>query len=342
MLTNPDLHDLTNRQIQIPWSTGFEFLDKESDCWLYQIPQREDCPLSELLMTPVSDDLWPDIWGVTVTVYERKGILVRLAGLMGDRHINILLANSITVDQSRSHIIRMVIDCSAYKSSEDGGFFDRINRSNVKLRGLQRDLEIELIEDLCFLRPMHPGLFISRNMILWNLYQEKTRRPMPRKRKLIISEGLVELPRDVMVQISESYSDSCGIASGKLGIPLGLICSDQYSDLVRVFVLFQGLGMIPIIIVLRNRPGAIAAAADLLQKNEFNILASRAWSSDSQGCTTTWLLLKDLAIENLPVRDQKTREKVEAIILGKSASSLRKYRPVLIFPDLLSLKGETK
>ena len=248
MLINLKLQELANRQIPIPWSTKDELLDKDADCWLYQIPQREECPLSELLITPISSDLWPFTWEVTMTVCERKGIMARLASFMGERHINILLANSITVDHSRSHVIRVLIDCSEYKSQRDGESSDRRDKPNAKLKGLQQNLAVEFIEEICFLRPKHPNLFINRNTTLWHAFQEKEKRPSRPQKKLSISEGAVKLPRVVMERIEKSYSKNYGIAPEKLGAPFGLISFDEYSDLVRVFVLYQGLGMIPVII----------------------------------------------------------------------------------------------
>lgn len=331
MLINPNLQELTNRQIPIPWSMEFELLEEEADCWLYQISHREGA-LSELLITPIPSDLWPYTWEVTITVQEREGILARLAQFMGDRDINILRANSITVDQSRSHVIRIVVDCRSYKSQQDGDRFDRINKPNAKLRGLQRYLEVEFIEEIYFLRPLHPDISVRRNTTLWRAFQEKEERPIRRGKRLPISKGFVELPKKTMNRIMKSYSDHYEIALAKLDTPLGLISFDEYSDLARVFVLYRGLGMIPMIITLDNCPGAIAEATHLLQKNKFNILASRAWSSHDQDRTTAWLLLQDLTVRSLPIEDQKICDKVDAILSDESALSLKKYRPVLFFP----------
>src|SRR5262249_46663339 len=114
-------------------------------------------------------------------------------------------------------------------------------------------------------------------------------------------------------------------ASGTLE-PLGLSVLEQNSDLLRIFVFFRETGIILVPLRLRNEPGAIAAATDLLHHLGFSVISSKAWTSCDMEYTSLWLLIQSEARNGCS--EQSLWGKVHAAF-STPPDELLRYEPVV-------------
>lgn len=295
--------------ISVPWSTGLQELDLQADAWLYRIPHPENHLLVEYAITPISQLTWQDLWVVTIITIEFPGIIGRTAKFLGDLGINIIFMNTCTIEQSQYHSMRLLIDCARYRSNVDKDHEQRRSNPNAMLSQLKRLLVVEFIADIA--PPPYPSIAIERCLAFWSLYQECIKAfSIPPGRRLTVRDGVVTLPE------MELISD---------GSPAQILINvDQDAGLVRLFPFHPNSGIVALSLSTANKPGAIAAVASCLGKGGFNILASKAWTSDENRRTSLWLLLQDLRSRPASQEDAKVRSDASSLLI--SADTLKAFQ----------------
>jgi len=293
MIVTPKPTFLDHQPIPVPWASGIKDLDRETDVWLYQLPVSGswEAPITELVITPIRRELWRDIWTLELTVKEKRGTFSRLSRVLSDLGINIILEYSATSHHGRNHTAQFVIDCHGYKSALDLNTERRSSLGHANLEELSTRLLVEFIDEIILVRPRVPSFRMHRNLNLFHLYSDLIQNPgRTREHKLTLEDGAIGLPQQILDFIRRSHFRLIP-ESGALQ-PMGLSVLEQNSDLLRIFVFFRETGIIAITLRLRNEPGAIAAATDLLQHLGFSVISSKSWTSCDMEYTNLWLLIQ--------------------------------------------------
>ncbi len=325
MLLKLELRSLTDRQIPVPWATGFQELDSQVENYLYRISLPEDRPLAEFVFTPFKNALWSDLWYVKLVNREKKGIVAKLAQFMQDRKINIIGMDSNTILQGKYHVSKIAIDCRRYKSEEDGNYNYRRNHPGATMNLLKKELTLKFIEEIRFFEPSYPCISIERNQSLWRLEKEINEHAvLLSEESLCIRDGCFEMPPKYIDQIRRSYTRN---TSGGKNEPQVLMTFDEESDFLRLVIFFKNFGIAPFTVSVKNRPGAIAAVAKSLSEEGYNILASKGHSIDIERIFI-WMLLQTPSCDLTPIADQMLVERVREILL--SSEAVRVFRPQIV------------
>lgn len=178
---------------------------------------------------------------------------------------------------------------------------------------------VEFIDEIRFFASDYPGVSIERNMSMWRLSQEIGRSEGVR---LNIKDGKVAIPDSDLDLVKRAWLRNSGDDSGRKKL-WAMISVDDYSDAIRLFPFFTNAGIMPFGVAADNKPGAIAAIARLLSQNQFNLLASKAWTSPDQMRSRLWLLLQDRTRDQDHIWDDDLGKKIEDLIL--SSEDLREY-----------------
>jgi glycine cleavage system regulatory protein len=328
------LQSLSGLAIQIPWAIGFQLLDNGSDMWLYRLSQPANDALIEYIITPYKRRMWQDLWSISMTNSDEPGILRRLADLLQDRNINILSLNSSTIELGKYHSSRIIIDCINYSSPHDRTGHDRSYQAAAALNQLKREIELDFLKELRFFHPDYPDLSLERIHVLWRLYHQYNFNSWGSENKLLVNNGRVNLPEKEINAVRRFYAHKYKVELESLVAPLGLISIDHTADVIRIFPFFKNLAIVPLSIVLENRPGAVAAISKALSDNNFNIIASKAWIAEDQGESTTvvWMLLQDLKRDQFPCDDSLVTQDIKEFI-GRS-DELKDYNPRFPFQSM--------
>ena len=335
MLIQVKLQPIANASIVVPWATGIQELDAEADPWLYRIPDPKNHIFSEFVITPFNISVWQDLWSVQLINAEQKGILARLARFMRERRINIISVNSSTIDQGAYHASRLVLDCTQYNDGIDRDHRYRSGEPAAALNQLQRDLTLEFIEEVRLFNSNHPSIAVVRNLSMWRLYQEvKGAEIHAEGTRLRIENGRVTLPDEELRRLKRQLTRTW--RSEPPGDPWALTSVDDYSDAIRIFPFFQNMAIVPLAVTIDNRPGAIAAVAQVLSANHINVLASKGWTSADQQWTHVWMLMRDDSQEILPIADEQVEERIEGLLLASESLhtfDIRVHRVALKTPE---------
>ena len=316
--------------IPLPWTTGFYNVDKTSDLWLYRLNTNSEDRIVEFVFTPYHRQVWQDLWSVSITVSDRPGILNRLAGFFQDRKINIITMNSSALEHGKYHALRIVIDCTKYDHNLDGKHRKRKELPNANLNHLYRELTLDFIREVRFFNPNYPSLSIYRLMTLWRLFHHSRLNSMgPGKiQKLRKEIGSVFISKEDIERIRTSYIKQYRVEVEADRELYGLVSVNSSSDVVRVIPFYKNFGIIPLSVSLSNEPGAIAALTNVLSNNGYNIIGSKAWTSERQSRSSLWMLIQDLNQNSYPCDDGKIKEKM--IRKLKRSKSLEKYGSLTI------------
>jgi acetolactate synthase small subunit len=289
------LQDLTGTPISIPWSTGDPHLDSQADAWLYRLPHHKDSALFDLVITPVDRDIWHDLWNLTLVTADVPGIIGRAARLLGGHDINIVSLTSCTTGQGQLHSSTLLINCVGYTSEVDKDSAFRSSHPEATLNQLRRGLAVEFIREV--VPPPYPSISIERSIPFWSLYQERLRAGggAVHVRRVKVANGAINIPR---VEVSH-----IGVHETQVRASRALISVDRSTDLVRVFPFSPHRGIVSLVAVMNNEPGAIAAIAGRMGNSGVNILAAKAWASRDHTRTSLWLLLHDRRNEAVSLAD---------------------------------------
>lgn len=329
MFLKLELRSLTDRKIPVPWATGFQELDDQADNYLYRISLPEDLPLAELVFTPFQNSLWPDLWYVKLVTREKTGVIARLARFMRDRKINIIGMDTNTTLQGKYHVSRVALDCRRYGAEQDGNYDERQSRPEATLNRLKNELILEFIDEIRFFEPSYPCISIERNQSLWRLYKETTEYGTDlSQERLGIKDGCFEIPSKDIHRLKGLYPKQLTQRETE---PQALVTFDSESDLLRIGIFFKNFGIVPFTVSVKNRPGAIAAVAESLSKEDFNVLASKAQSIEEERIFV-WMLLQNLSSDRtpmpIPIEDELIAGRVRRIIL--SSAAVREFRPLIV------------
>lgn len=315
------LTPLTDQSIILPSFGCSEEMRFGTDTWLYRIMHPEDQLLAELVLTPFERSLWRDFWYVLMVNREQKGVFAKLVSFLRERHINIVGMTSTTVDHGLYHVSKMAIDCRGHKNEIDLDHQAREHNPASKLSRLRRELIVHFIHELRLFDPSYPSLLIQRDHSLWTLYNQVRQAG---SQVALIKKGenvYCQIPSKEIERIAATYSRVCNLTIQQLGEPQALVTFDEASHLTRICIFFSNLGIVPILVSVNDRPGALAAVAETLCREDFNILASKAWTLHGQDRMYMWALVRHMSKLIFPFNDAEIADRINEELVRSKASS---------------------
>lgn len=124
------------RTIKMPrWMLAPLYLQRGATCWLAHRPAQTSRrnTIYELILTSIDRSHWPHLWKLKLTTADEAGIAERLCGLLADRDIEILTAESSVHSINRYNSMSFILSMANYKHDIDGDHevFDDLGESRI-------------------------------------------------------------------------------------------------------------------------------------------------------------------------------------------------------------------
>jgi hypothetical protein len=131
----------------------------------------------EIILTPYRYEIWPDIWNLELRLVDAPGQLERLLRILERSSISVLHEVARTAYKSRYHSKYLMLDCSAYDSSEvDKRPSYRLKEPHNRLNGLYYNILIEFMHEIRINYDNTPRLRLFRNILHLNMWEDTSQR----------------------------------------------------------------------------------------------------------------------------------------------------------------------
>jgi hypothetical protein len=94
---------------------------------VYAVPRyytgHNGSEIKEIILTPFNPKSWGDLWKIEMTTKEFPGVVKLITFVISEERINILVQESLTTEQDKTHAITIIADMINYEG--DGNHFSR-------------------------------------------------------------------------------------------------------------------------------------------------------------------------------------------------------------------------
>lgn len=259
--------------------------------WLCLLPGRQAGELlPEITISPIEHDAWSDLWRISITMKDRVGLVHDFFQMLADNSINIVAAESSSMETQRMHSMEVIVDAERYQGpSRDKNHVARSKDAEIDdLLDLRRFILARALHEVALLPSGEPRLKIRRVSHLFDAkrsFEQAEResrvgnafRPIVERVdvKRLIAQGkgerdrvIIELPVDVMQTLSKALDTMDG--SNKTA--KYLLVSNTSDRFLQVYFIKQADSIIDPTIRHEDKVGALAAITDAMARNGFNIL----------------------------------------------------------------------
>jgi len=208
ILDKPARFDGTTISVPL-YHRGHLSLSPGAKVWLCLIPSTTRHQFTELIVSPIHNDAWTDLWRISITLRERVGLVHDVFQILANNSINIVTAESSTRDGMSLHSIEIIADAKLYNGPLSDLSHEERTLSQVdELSDLRTEILALLIDDIEFLPNGLPRLQIRRVRGLYNArrhYNEaQTELGDSNKPKPIIRETTVsKVNHNVLIPLPE-------------------------------------------------------------------------------------------------------------------------------------------
>ncbi|HLG16272.1 MAG TPA: ACT domain-containing protein [Blastocatellia bacterium] len=282
--------------IQIPlYHRGHLSLFPTAKVWLCLLPgTKGGQTLPEIVISPIPCQFWNDLWRISITLQDRIGLVHDVFEALARNSINVIAAESSSMERQRLHSIEAIVDARLYSARNDGTHEERASRRVEALPGLRRTILAHFLHEIAFLPSGRERLRIRRVRNLFEAihsYNEAQRlgefTPAVGQTSVQkMNEGAaIILPTEVKEPLLYVLGMTKSPAAGKRD--QYLLVSDTTDRFLRVYFFPSGSPLIAPTILHQDEIGAIAAITAALRRAGFNILTSlsRLYSYGSQAQT---------------------------------------------------------
>jgi len=317
-------------------------LFKESGVSVVVLPPKDQArQLAELIISPIREDSWDDLWRASLTLYDRKGLVKDVLQVLARHDLNVLAAESSSMEREAEHLIDIIFDARRYQTPfSDGDYALRSRGVIQELNDLKRYLIAQLLPDLVIGAGGTPRLLIRRMRALFNARRaldeadaaykssQSTFRPVrgrARLEKVDSSEYVVRLNEDLRLGLKNLLGNSGSE-------PRYLRVSDTQQRFLRVHFTNGNEHVFAPTIRHVERPGAIAEMTNIIHACNFNILTMLSRLADhNRAAETEFVLTCSSDIKN-------PRGVLEAAL--STEDLIREYGLQIAYPD--SYSGQRK
>lgn len=311
--------------------------------WLCLLPASET-GMPEIVVSPIHHDNWSDLWRISITLHDRTGLVHDIFKILADRSMNIIGAESTSLERQHLYSIEIMANAKDYSSLFDGTHADRSSGKVRELKDLRKTILARILRDIAFLPSNEPRLTIRRVQHLFDARRayESAMDKAPSGMKPVFGKSVVQkLSVDQRVVDDKKNRPSVlmnlpremGSVLQRLrarqphkSTPMGqyLMVSDTTDRFLRIYFVE---GLIAPAILHEDEIGALAAITGALHKAKFNILTTLArqyrWGEQAH----TEFVLQTM--QRLPAK--QTTEKILESAL--SAPDLSHFKLRLGYPD---------
>jgi hypothetical protein len=277
--------------ISIPlFHRGHLSLHPDTKVWvLYMPPYKNERRYPTLFISTVDTKSWEDLWRITATFKEAPGVVHRLLDLLATHSINIVSAESCTMDRYQKHSVEILIDAKEYKCAyRDHDMKYRRDQELETLNDLYKIILADMLKQIDFTPNSHkPNLHIRRVKRLFNTFQDfaKGRKKVSLKgteisREPEYGESIVRRSEDfkrLVLPIDPKITErlQSGLGWNVKGIENEnvqyLLVSDTKDHFLTVYFIPNSKRLINVEFVTIDRKGAFAGLTGAI-KERFNIL----------------------------------------------------------------------
>jgi predicted amino acid-binding ACT domain protein len=267
---------------------------------------------AELILSPISEDSWDDLWRITATMHDRKGLVNDMLELLASRQLNILAAESSSMERDSIHTIEVICDAHRYQTPHyDGTAHLRRDRRVSELRDLRRYIIAKMLPDLVVNSSGEPTVQASRMRALFNArlaldqceidFQAQKAHFKPMRERLKIErrketgELFVRLPGkilDVLLPMLGGDVTKCTY----------LLVSDTKERFLRGHFTSSPRQILAPTIRHSERTGAVAAITRALRTGGFNILTMLTRLDDQNRTAEAEFVISGNETDNLESR----------------------------------------
>lgn len=257
--------------------------------WLCLLPGRQAGELlPEITISPIDYDQWSDLWRISITMKDRVGLVHDFFQMLADNEINIVAAESSSMETQRMHSMEVVINAERYQGlSRDQTHAERTKDAEVDdLFDLRRFILARALHEIALKPSGEPRLRIRRVRHLFEAkrsYEEAVREaraggafnPIVERvdvRRISAEEQIhrgviIDLPVDVIHSLSNALETREATDKAKY-----LLVSNTADRFLRVYFIKPSDNIIDPTLKHEDKVGALAAITDAMARNNFNIL----------------------------------------------------------------------
>ncbi|HEY0765611.1 MAG TPA: ACT domain-containing protein [Pyrinomonadaceae bacterium] len=298
ILDKPTAFDGLNIPIPL-YHRGHLSLFPGAKVWLCVLPKEQEGEFSEMIVSPIPQEAWNDLWRISITLRERVGVVNDVFGILAELGFNVITAESTTNDYQRLHSVEIIADARLYSSPfQDGSNVSRTSGHLEELDNLQVELLSRLIDHIALLPSGRPRLRIRRVRNLLNASREYSKAlnesNLRGLTKPTIRESTVKRGdhRSVMIPIPKEIRNSLLGAFSKEGkhrekIAQYLLVSNTSERFLHIYFIRESDCIVAPTIEHQDEIGALAEITSALKDADFNILTtlSRLYRWESQAHT---------------------------------------------------------
>ncbi len=296
MLTLDKPRAFNLKSIRVPlYHRGHLSLLPQTKVWLCLLPGGVHSDHPEMVIAPIDFLAWADVWRINITTEERVGVVNRLFQVLERAELNVLAAETSSIERQRYHTCEVIVDAREYADKSDGDSATRQSKPSAQLKDLERSILAEMLPFvLC--EGGRPKIKVRR---LKGLYDA-----VKAKHEAILRAQIGEASVKPVVDFSEidAVDDSLGLdegesakeysPSGQLLLPENirralsnmfretdggadyLLASDTRDRFLRAYLVSRALPLITATIRHVEKPGAIEKITRSLSHRNLNIVTS--------------------------------------------------------------------
>lgn len=259
--------------------------------WLCLLPGRQAGELlPEITISPMDFAAWSDLWRITITMTDRVGLVNDFFQMLADNGINVVAAESSSMETQRMHSIEAVVDAQGYQASQDKTHAVRSSDAEIEdLADLRRFILARALPEIALTPAGKPRLQIRRLRHLFEAKQsfEQAERDArlnyafvpivervdvrriteQRGKREITTSVVIDLPEDVCLRLSPALET--GNKPAKY-----LSVSNTEDRFLRAYFIKQSDSIIDPTLRHEDKVGALAAITGAMRRSGFNILTA--------------------------------------------------------------------
>lgn len=295
-------HLFESETVSIPlYHRGHLSLFEGAKVWLCLLPALQEGQFSEIVISPIHNESWSDLWRISITLRDRVGLVHDIFSILADRDINIITSESSSREKQSLHSIELIVNAQEYISPYNDSTQEERSIGKIeKLTDLRREILANLINDIAFLPTGQPRLRIRRVRHLLNARRDYINTKIHGgPSKAVVRETTVnKIGKDVTItlpeQVKKNLFEMLGVTKISKNNPGGhyLMVSNTTDRFLSIYFVKKTDAVIAPTIEHQHEIGALAAITDALGRAGFNILTSlsRLYRWDSQALTEFVLL----------------------------------------------------
>lgn len=117
---------------------------------------------ADLIVTSVPREYWPDLWRLDVETHDEAGIIALLAEIFSEKDLVILNAEGAANGIDSSTQVSFIFSAARYRNSVDRNSDSRRNDPNARLRSLEFELTLNLLDASLLALDREPRVKVRR------------------------------------------------------------------------------------------------------------------------------------------------------------------------------------